>query len=44
MLSLSDTATLLVKRVAPSGGLSNYKILVETKRLRTLNVWRPYEN
>src|SRR5712692_1245377 len=24
MLSLSDTATLLVKRVAPSGGLSNY--------------------
>src|SRR2546428_5876010 len=25
MLSLSDTATLLVKRVAPSGGLSNYK-------------------
>src|SRR5713101_7300397 len=25
MLSLSDTATLLVKRVAPSGGLSNYQ-------------------
>src|SRR5216684_2442546 len=24
MLSLSDTATLLVKRVVPSGGLSNY--------------------
>src|SRR5216684_2042934 len=28
MLSLSDTATLLVKRVVPSGGLSNYKISI----------------
>src|SRR6266704_3386579 len=40
MLSLSDTATLLVKRVAPSGGLSNYDFFDFPQDLHALSINR----